>query len=479
VRKFRLSTLRVFVLLLLAASLVAIVLRWVSLERWHWQLTQSGETETETREETREPTPTPPTRPPVIIGKLETPRLFNGITLHATVEPTPGGDASVERVDPQSYVLDLKLQARVPAPNKTIEELAKVSPELPKLLPGLSTMVTPESVSPFFTELYNTKVKVLRENLSRLDLLLSKHNFFDCQTVLQLRHPQSHRRAVLLQADMDVDADGSDSDRLPISSGAPTNFKPFTSYRWAKKTPAPNPYLPATEEKLKRAETEYALRTITPERKKELRAAIGQLRDEVDSLKKFSFLIGTTDPYIVLPIGFARSTEAKIGDYAVVVFAENIYPAIVGDFGPAYKVGEASLRIAKEISPQTTPYNRPVSDLKVTYLIFPGTADSHFGPPDLDKLQARCEALVNEIGGATVPLHHWDNIIPPPPTPTPTATPSETASATPSATSTVSPAPAESSTIPSASPAATFAFPIPSATPNNADSPGPTASPTR
>ncbi len=466
-------------LLLLAASLVAIVLRWISLERWHWQLPRSDEMETEPREEIREPAPTP-TRPPVITGKLETPRLFNGITLHATVEPTPGGEASVERVDPQSYVLDLKLQARVPTPNKTIEELAKVSPELPKLLPGLAAMMTPDSVSPFFAELYNTKVKMLRENLSRLDLLLSKHNFYDCQTVLQLRHPQSHRRAVLLQADMDVDADGSDSDRLPISSGAPTNFKPFTSYRWAKKTPAPNPYLAPAVEKLKRVEAEYALKTITPERKRELRSAIGQLRDEVESLKKFSFLIGTTDPYIVLPIGFARGAEAKVGDYTLVVFGENIYPAIVGDVGPADKVGEASLRIAKEISPQSTPYNRPVSDLKVTYLIFPGTAESHFGPPDLDKLQTRCEALVNEIGGATVPLHHWENIIPPPPTPTPTATPtpSATASVTPSSTSTISPEPT-GSTIPSASPSATFAFPIPNVSPGDANSPAPTASPTR
>ena len=452
-------------LLLLAGLLVLIILRWFSLEKWHWQLTRSlTTTATEPAEEITPPEPTPTaTRPPVITGKLETPRLFNGITLHASVEPTPGGEASVERVDPQSYVLDLKLSARVPTPNKTIEDLAKVSPALPKLLPGLPEMVTPESVSPFFADLYNTKVKMLRENLARLDLLLSKHNFYDCETVLQLKHPQTHRRAVLLQADMDVDADGSDSDRLPISSGAPTNFKPSTSYRWAKKTPAPNPYLAPAEEKLKRAETEYALRTITPERKRELRAAIAQLRDEVESLKKFSFLIGTTDPYIVLPGGFARSTDAKVGDYALVVFGENIYPAIVGDVGPADKVGEASLRIAKEISPQTTPYNRPVSDLKVTYLIFPGTAEPHPGPPDLEKLQARCEALVNEIGGASVPLHHWENIIPQP-TPTPTSTPTPAPSATPSPASTISPAP-PTSTIPAASPAATFAFPISSATP--------------
>ena len=127
------------------------------------------------------------------------------------------------------------MQAHVPEPNKTIDELAKVNPELPKLLPGLATMVTPESVSPFFAQLYETKVKMLRANLSRLDLLLSRHNFYDCQTVLQLQHPQTNRKVVLLQAEMDVDADGSDSDRMPIGSGAPTNFKPMTSFHWPKK----------------------------------------------------------------------------------------------------------------------------------------------------------------------------------------------------------------------------------------------------
>ena len=416
----------------------------------------------------RSPTPEPtPTRPPVITGRLETAKLFNGITLHSTVNTSPGADATTERSDPQSYMLELTLQARLPSPNKTIEELAKVSPQLPTLLPGLATMLSPESVSALFSDLYATKVKLLRENLVRLDLLLSRHNFYDCQTVLQLRHAQSHRKALLLQADMDVDADGSDSDRMPAGPAVTTNFKPFTSYRWSKKTQTPNPYLPAIEDKLKRFEEEYALKATTPERKKELRTALTQLREEVASLKKFSFLIGATDPYIVVPSAFARSRDGvKVGDYALVVFADQIYPALVGDIGPNDKVGEASLRIAKEINPVATPYNRPVSDLKVTYLIFPGTADTPFGPPDLDKIQARCQGLVDEIGGATAPLHHWENIIPPTPTPTPTPSPSP--SATPSASS-PSPAHSGSPAAPSTSPSATFAFPL--TTPSIAPSP--------
>ncbi len=401
---------------LLAAAIFAVILyRWISQERLQYFAPQAVPTS---------PTPEPtPTRPPPIAGKLDTGRLFNGITLHSSVETTPGSDASTERADPESYVLDLKLNARVPAPNRTIEELAKVTPRLPELLPGLTAMASPESVSPLFAELYNTKIRMLRENLVRLDLLLSRHNFFDCQTVLQLQNPQSHRKALLLQADMDVDADGSDGDRMPIGTGAPTNFKPFTSFKWAKKTPAPNPYLAGT------------------------------------TLKKFSFLIGTTDPYIVIPGAFTHGHDAaKTGDYALVIFGDGIYPAIVGDIGPNDKVGEASFRIAKQINPQATPYNRPVSDLKVTYLIFLGTADPQFGPPDLEKLQEQCQKFVDEIGGSTVPLHHWENIIPPPPTPTPSPTPT----VSPSPTSTSSPGP---SSPPAAPPSATFAFPISSPTP--------------
>jgi len=401
---------------------------------------------------------------------LDTGKLFNGITLHSTVETIPGADAATERTQPDSYALDLRLQARVPSANKTIEELAKINPHLPTLLPGLASMLPADPVSPLYAQLYDSKVRMLRQNLARLDLLLSRHNFFDCQTVLQIQHPQTHRKALLLQADMDVDADGSDADRMPVGTGAPANFKPSTSYRWPKKTAAPNPYLSATEERLKRAEDEYALATTTPARKRELGNAVAELRAEVATLKKYSFLIGATDPFIVVPGAFTHGGDpVKPGDYALVVFGDSIYPAIVGDVGPNDKVGEASLRIAKQINTLSTPYNRPVSDLKVTYIMFPGTAEKSVGPPDLEKLHARCEALVKEIGGTTVPLYHWENIIPPSPTPSPTASPSPSPSGTPS-----TPSPTGSAL---ASP--TFAFPVtsPAATTPAGSTLTPTSSP--
>jgi hypothetical protein len=456
VGKIRLRTWRRLVLVIFGALFAAIVYRWISLER----LQRVAPVEIPTT-----PTPEPtPTRPPVISGKLDTGKLFNGITLHSTVETIPGADAATERTQPDSYALDLRLQARVPSANKTIEELAKINPHLPALLPGLASMLPANPVSPLYAQLYDSKVRMLRQNLARLDLLLSRHNFFDCQTVLQIQHPQTHRKALLLQAEMDVDADGSDADRMPVGTGAPANFKPSTSYRWPKKTAAPNPYLAAAEERLKRAEDEYALATTTPARKRELGNAVAELRAEVATLKKYSFLIGATDPFIVVPGAFTHGGEpVKPGDYALVVFGDSIYPAIVGDVGPNDKVGEASLRIAKQINTLSTPYNRPVSDLKVTYIMFPGTAEKSVAPPDLEKLQARCEALVKEIGGATVPLYHWENIIPPSPTPSPTPSPSPSpaGSALPSptfafpVTSSAATTPAGSTLTPTSSPAAT------------------------
>ena len=466
-RKFRLSTLRWLALLLFLALFAAIVLRWISLERL--RLTSQKFSFPTLVTPTPPPVPTAtPWRTPVIGGRLETAKLWSGITVHADVNPTPGGTASTERLDPESYVLDLRLKVRVPTPNRTLEELAQVTPELPKLLPKLDAAVTADSVSPLFQELYDLKVRTLREDLVRLDQLLSRHNFYDCQTILRLRYPETKRRAILLQAEMDVDADGSDSDRLPDGSGSSANFKPFTSYRWKKQTARPNPFLAPAVEKLQRYESEFAQKGLTMERNRDLRIGIQRMKAEVDSLKRFSFLIAATDPYIVLPGIFVRAKDAgRVGDYAVVVFGDRIYPAIVGDVGPNDKVGEASLRIAQQINALATAYSRPVSDLKVTYLIFPGTADMPFGPPDLEKIRTRCEKLIQEIGGATVPLHHWADLIP---------TPSPTPSPTPVSSPSVTPSPNKSATA-SPSPAPTFAFPTPVELPSATGSPSPTPSP--
>jgi hypothetical protein len=82
-------------------------------------------------------------------------------------------------------------------------------------------------------------------------------------------------------------------------------------------------------------------------------------------------------------------------------------------------MGEASLLMAKALNEKATPYNRPESDLKVTYLVFPGTGEKPWGPPDLKLWEQKVVSYLNEIGGigAGYTLHQWPEPFPPPPPP--------------------------------------------------------------
>jgi hypothetical protein len=116
-----------------------------------------------------------------------------------------------------------------------------------------------------------------------------------------------------------------------------------------------------------------------------------------------------------------------VGDYAVVIHGGEIYPSIVGDGGPTFKVGEGSLRFARELNPKASSYSRPVSDLKVSYLVFPGSREAERGPPDFEKWRQRCHELLGEIGGLGdgYALHQWQDTLPKPtpPAPVPAITP--------------------------------------------------------
>jgi hypothetical protein len=190
-----------------------------------------------------------------------------------------------------------------------------------------------------------------------------------------------------------------------------------------------------------------------------LRERIAKSKLQIADLKSASFLVSKTDPTIVLPGFMLRGSgpdAPKIGDYAVVIHEDKMYPAIVGDAGPSYKVGEASLRLCNEIRDTGTPLARPVSDLTVTYLVFPGSADEKRSAPDLAKWHARCAELLAEMGVPDAPLHQWEDLVPPWPTPTPSPTPSSEAEAVPANSS--APAPTVSPSSP-ATPPATPALP--------------------
>lgn len=369
---------------------------------------------------TPEPSPTPIYVPS---KRMETGRLFNGIELHTAVSTEPGGTATVERNTGASYALDLQLRIRVPRANTSLADLATLNEALPKILPGLETMAASATVSPFYEKLYGLKLASVRGSLARLDQLLSRHDFFDCETVLELRHPATKRRVLLIQADMDVDSDGSDSDRMPEVDGISATFQPFTNYKWPKKTAVPNPFLAPREERLRQLEAELASPGISAPRREQLRRLAKDARYDVADLKAHSFLVAAADPYIVLPASLVSPAgqpfSPRVGDFGVVIWKDKIYPALVGDIGPALKIGEASLRIAREINAAATAENRPVSSLKVTYLIFPGTAEKMPAPPDLGMWWWRCQTLLDEIGGVAGELHAWENLIKPIPSPAP------------------------------------------------------------
>ena len=403
-------------------------------------------TSTPTPTPTATPTPTPTPLPETFVpySRLETAKLFNGLEIHAKVTTFEGAPALNERKTPDAYTLNLDVQVRVPQAAQTLEQLTAADPLIDPLLPGLKDELPTSKVSNFYHGLYQLKVDAVNRALVRLDQLVSRHNFFDCNTILELQDHKTSRKALLIQSDMDVNADGSDADRASDVDGSTANFQPFTSYRWPKRTSKPSQFLPEREEKLKQLQSEYETKATPSERKKALKDQIEQVQREVNDLKKFSFLIAKADPYIVLP-GFmfrqpGNPFQPKLGDCVVVSYQGKLYPAVLGDVGPSYKIGEASLRICSQLDPRSTAYNRPASDLNITYLVFPGSAEEQPGPPDLAKLRDRCSALLNEIGGYSGEMWTWEDILSKPtPSPSPSASSFPSASPAGSVTPTVSP----------------------------------------
>ncbi len=387
------------------------------------------------------PAPPPPLPQAYIPRKeVDVSTFYNGITIKTNLLTEQGTYASLERLNPEAYKAEFQLSVRVPKANQSLEELSRINAGLPSLLPDLGAMLPAAKVSGFYHKLYENKTSGIQRDLTRLNRILDRHNFFDCETILELTHPASRRKALLIQSEMDVVADGSDGDRQPKLDEyiyLSDYYQPFTSYAWAKRTPTPNPLLGRWEERLKKAREQYAVKGLSAERNRELKALIGQLELEIRDLKSRSSLIAEKDPFIVISLLFRPYADSnahtpKIGDYAVVIHGDKMYPAICGDYGPTQKMGEASLFIAKTINPKATPYRRPESDLKVTYLIFPGTAEKPNSPPNLDHWHEKCAAYLEELGTprSAGRLQRWEDPFKkpePPPAPVAAGTPAAAA----------------------------------------------------
>ena len=333
--------------------------------------------------------------------------LYNGLLVTTALEKEEGDTASVERETDQAYAIDFTVKLRVPAANQSLEDLRNLNPTLPEILPGLSDMMGTAKVSEFYHLLYRLKTERLQRYLTRLRKVPSRHNYFDCETVLELQHPVTEQRVLFLQGEMDVVSDGSDGDRSPGYDdyiAESTYYQPFTSYSWPKKTKQPNPLLPRYEARLKAVQAEGDAEQIA------------KLKSDITGLKERSYLIARKDPFVVIPTSFLRQQTRTpfgptMGDYCVVIHEDKVFPAIIGDAGPTYKMGEASLRIAQEINPEATPYKRPVSSLTVTYVVFPQSRDPK-DAPDLEHWHRRCGELLDAIGGLGegYALHEWEDL---------------------------------------------------------------------
>ena len=380
------------------------------------------------------PAPTPIPTPFVPRKPMGTGMIFNGLQYKWKVDTEPGATAARDREVDNAYRLELNLNIRVPRPAKSLEDVKVANSQLPQLLPSLPQLLETAQVSPDFAKLYDLKVDWLKERLEKIDQILSRHNFYDCDTILKMKHPETGRRVLFVQGDMDVNVDGSDGDRNVDVDGSGQFFQPQTSYRWRKTTDRPNPFLARAEQRIADARAEMEKPETKPERKAQLKERIDELNRKLTELKTWSFLVSKTDPSVVLPGFMMRGEgpdEPEFGDYAVVIHGDKMYPAILGDAGPSYKVGEASLRLCNQIKDTGTPLARPVSDLAVTYLVFPGSADKERSAPDLDRWHARCTELLAEVGLTNnAALHRWENLVPPWPTPTPSPSAAD-AAATP------------------------------------------------
>lgn len=319
--------------------------------------------------------------------------MGRGVSIHSNVNFAAGTTATQDRDKKAAYQVRVSLNLMLPRAAEG-DELLKANPQLPTVLPNFTELMQQAAVSPWFHSLYLHKQNRVRKHAATLGQLLDRHNFYDTDTILQIAAPGSGRRVLWIQADMDVVSDGSDGDRLPTMPEKirkSDHYQPTTSYRWRKRTKTPNPLLEGWKERLKRY------------RKEGKTDSADHARLVITDLERYSFLLAEYDSFIVVPLTVKEGRDASYrpepGDYAAVVVGKRVFPAIVGDFGPRFKTGEASLRLSKAVNEKAQVYARPVSNLGVSYIIFPGTKEEENGPIDYERLNSRVRELLQEIGG--------------------------------------------------------------------------------
>jgi hypothetical protein len=347
-------------------------------------------------------------------------KMANGAIVEGVVERSWSTNSPlITAATAEDYRLQLTLHVAIPKPATSMTELATATPELPQALPNLEEMISSspqgeKQASPFFYTLFENKMSSLQHHLQHLEQLFPRESLYDCQTILTLKNKKNGAVALLVQAMMNVNADGSDGDRQIPLEKLSNYYQPQTNYRWPKTTANLNPNLHQAEEELAQARSSMTNSSLTVEQKNRVQEQIDKREQMIKELQRWSFLVGSTDPFIVLPkfmLDPHHVDAAAIGDYAVVLYQNRLYPAIVGDIGPSSKIGEASLRLCRAIDPRSGADHRPVSSPRVSYIIFPKSADLPMATPNYAHWSERCHQLWSALGGSsTIPWHEWTSL---------------------------------------------------------------------
>lgn len=309
-----------------------------------------------------------------------------------------------------------------PKPLTKIDDLEKLNPGLSQALPALRGLIESATVSPKFKKLYDTKIDSVKNGD-----WMSAGTFFDCATVLNVKGAKSGRSAVIFQSDMDTCTDGSDPDRFSLLSDyddarLSRSYQPILAYSWAKASgdTATSPFLKYYDDtlgqlrELKKQVDGFVQAdrgAFWPDVQKYFDEALTRVDRRAayfrpDLLKRRS-LVASVDPYMVIPSTWVDE-KMRVGDYAAVIYAGRIYPCIIGDTGPTTKAGEASQKLAQALNPKASGRVSAVTNVGVTYIVFPGTR-AEMGPPDWPKFEREVSRLLGEIGepGSDAKLHSW------------------------------------------------------------------------
>lgn len=105
----------------------------------------------------------------------------------------------------------------------------------------------------------------------------------------------------------------------------------------------------------------------------------------------------TKIPYFVLPIGFDKKhPPIRLGDIAAVIYKSKVAYAIYADRGPRGRIGEGSIKLAKDLGINASPTKGGVS-AGVFYVVFPGSGTGQ--PLTRAEIRRRGRALFVKAGG--------------------------------------------------------------------------------